>query len=321
MPADPTPSRDTSTPAAVSVVGLVKRYGDRTVLDGVSLSASLAAVTAVLGPNGAGKTTTVEICEGFRRADSGSVRVLGLDPQEHRAELSARVGVMLQEGGVYGSVSASDALTHAASLYANPQPVAVLIDRMGLAPVSRLPYKRLSGGQQQRLGIALAVIGRPEVVFLDEPTAGLDPQSRHATWELIADLRQAGVGVVLTTHYIEEAEQLADHVVIVDEGSVVATGSPAELTAGAGGEVVRFTGAARLDLSALNSALNSALLTAVAVEESPGKYRVSGASAADLLAAVTGWCSTHSVMPTSMATDRRSLQDVFLEITGRKLRP
>jgi len=303
---------------AVSVSGLIKSYAGRAVVNDLSFQAVSGAVTAVLGPNGAGKTTTLEICEGFRRADAGSVRVLGLDPQEQAAALHPRVGVMLQEGGVYGSVSPLAALTHAAALYARPQSVAALIDRMGLQAVAGSPYKRLSGGQQQRLGVALAVIGRPEVVFLDEPTAGLDPQSRHATWELIADLRSAGVGVLLTTHYLEEAEQLADHVVIVDHGSVVAAGSPTELTAAAGGEVVRFTATARLDLSKLRELLG---IGAVALEESPGNYRVTGRSAADLLTALTGWCAAEAIVTTSIATDRRSLQDVFLEITGRELRP
>ena len=224
---------------------------------------------------------------------------------------------MLQEGGVYGSVSPLAALAHAAALYVHPQPVPHLIDRMGLGAVASTPYKRLSGGEQQRLGVALAVIGRPEVVFLDEPTAGLDPHSRHATWELIADLRQAGVGVVLTTHYLEEAEQLADHVVIVDEGSVVAAGTPADLTASPHGDVIRFTASARIDLTALRGALGNG---AIATEESPGSYRVTGGDASALLAAVTGWCTSEAVMPTSMATDRRSLHDVFLEVTGRELR-
>lgn len=311
-------ARFDSVGPAVVVEDLEKRYSGRSVVHGLSLVAELAAVTAVLGPNGAGKTTTIEICEGFRRPDGGSARVLGLDPQHEAARLRPRVGVMLQEGGVYGSVSPLAALGHAAALYAHPQSVDELMDRLGLATVAATPYKRLSGGQQQRLGVALAVVGRPEVVFLDEPTAGLDPQSRHSTWELIADLRQAGVGVVLTTHYLEEAEQLADHVVIVDAGTVVCAGSPAELTSSSGGDVVRFTSAARLDLAPLRASLGEG---AAAVEEAPGSYRVSGDTAPSLLGCVARWTTACSVVLTSMATDRRSLQDVFLEVTGRELRP
>jgi ABC-2 type transport system ATP-binding protein len=299
------------------VVGLIKRYGGRAVVNGLSLTAAFGAVTAVLGPNGAGKTTTIETCEGFRQPDSGSVRVLGLDPGKDARQLRPRVGVMLQEGGIYGSVSPHTALNHAAALYAHPHTPADLLDRLGLGAVADTSFKRLSGGQQQRLGIALAVIGRPELVFLDEPTAGLDPQSRHSTWELVADLRQAGVAVVLTTHYLEEAEQLADHVVIVDAGEVVAEGSPTELTASLGGEVLRFTAPPRLDLSELRVALQDG---ATATEVSPGSYYVAGKVAAELLATVTQWCGAHGVAPTSLATERPSLQDVFLAVTGHELR-
>ena len=162
-------------------------------------------MTALLGPNGAGKTTTVEICEGYRRADAGSVRVLGLDPARDGRRLRPRVGVMLQSGGVYPSVRAGEMLRHVAALHADPLDPADLVERLGLGAVSRTPYRRLSGGQQQRVALALAVVGRPELVFLDEPTAGLDPQARRATWELVGDLRRDGVSVVLTTHYMDEA--------------------------------------------------------------------------------------------------------------------
>ena len=307
-----------SLSAAVSVRGLIKKYHDHAVVNGLGFDAERAAVTAVVGPNGAGKTTTIEICEGFRTADAGQVRVLGRDPRVDAAELKARVGVMLQIGGVYGAITPRAALAHAASLYAHPQSPDVLLTQLGLQNSARTPYRRLSGGQQQRLGIALAVIGRPELVFLDEPTAGLDPQARHATWNLIADLRQAGVSVVLTTHYLEEAEQLADHVVIVDAGSVVAAGSPAELTAAGQGDVIRVSAAPRLELSALQKSLPA---SATALEEAPGSYRVTGAETATMLAALMTWCTANSIEPTSVVTERRNLQDVFLELTGKELRP
>jgi ABC-2 type transport system ATP-binding protein len=214
----------------VDIEGLTKRYGATTALDGVSLTAPPAAVTAILGPNGAGKTTTIEICEGYRRQDAGTIRVLGRDPGDRH--LRPRVGVMLQTGGVYPGARAVEMVRLLASYAESPLDVDALIDRVGLTRVARTTYRRLSGGEQQRLKLAMAIVGRPELVFLDEPTAGLDPQSRRATWALIEELRGAGVSVVLTTHYLEEAERLADQVVVIDRGRVVAAGSPQQLTGG-----------------------------------------------------------------------------------------
>jgi ABC-2 type transport system ATP-binding protein len=215
---------------AVQIDGLTKRYGATTALDGVSLAAPRGAVTAILGPNGAGKTTTIEICEGYRRQDGGSVQVLGLDPGDQA--LRPRVGVMLQTGGVYPGARAKEMVRLLASYAESPLDVDSLIERVGLERVARTTYRRLSGGEQQRLKLAMAIVARPELVFLDEPTAGLDPQSRRATWALMEELRAAGISVVLTTHYLEEAERLADHVVVIDRGRVVAAGSPQELTGG-----------------------------------------------------------------------------------------
>src|SRR3954447_5229408 len=220
----------------LEVEGLVKRYRGRAVVDGVSLSVQPATVLALLGPNGAGKTTTVEICEGFRRPDEGTVRVLGRDPRD--AALRPRIGVMPQEGGAYPGLRAEEMLRLVASYAASPLDVDDLLDRLALADVRRTAYRRLSGGQQQRLSLALAIVGRPELVFLDEPTAGLDPPARHATWELIEALRRDGATVVLTTHLLDEAERLADEVVLIDHGRVVARGTVAELTKR--GEELRF---------------------------------------------------------------------------------
>ncbi|MEC4020799.1 ABC transporter ATP-binding protein, partial [Streptomyces sp. H27-D2] len=211
---------------AVEVVGLVKRYGTKTAVDGLDLTVPRGSLTAVLGPNGAGKTTTLETCEGYRRPDAGRVRILGLDPFADSAALRPRIGVMLQSGGVYPGARAEEMLRHTAALHAHPVDVDALIERLGLDGCGRTAYRRLSGGQQQRLALAMAVVGRPELVFLDEPTAGLDPQARHATWELIRELRAGGVSVVLTTHHMDEAEQLADDVAIIDGGRVIARGSP-----------------------------------------------------------------------------------------------
>jgi ABC-2 type transport system ATP-binding protein len=208
------------------------RYGAVTALDGLDLTIDRGTITAVLGPNAAGKTTTLETCEGYRKPQAGSVRVLGLDPVAQRRELLPRIGVMLQQGGAWSGVHAMEMLQHVASLHENPLDVDSLGERLGLGDCGRTPYRRLSGGQQQRLGLALAVVGRPELVFVDEPTAGLDPQARHTTWDLLRELRAAAVTVVLTTHYIEEAERLADRVHIIDHGRMVVSGTPEELTGG-----------------------------------------------------------------------------------------
>jgi ABC-2 type transport system ATP-binding protein len=222
---------------AVLLDGLEKRYGATTALAGLTLSAPAAAVTAVLGPNGAGKTTTVEICAGLRRPDAGHVRILGLDPARDRDALRARVGVMPQTGGsgaagIYPALRPREVLRLFAALYAEPLDPDALLERLDLTGAANTPWRRLSGGQQQRLSLALAIIGRPSLVFLDEPTAGLDLHGKHATWSLVEDLRTAGVTVILTTHAMDDAERLADHVVIVDRGREVASGTPRDLTGG-----------------------------------------------------------------------------------------
>jgi ABC-2 type transport system ATP-binding protein len=302
---------------AVDIVGLVKRYGSKTAVDGLDLSIARSTVTAVLGPNGAGKTTTVETCEGYRRADAGTVRVLGLDPVTQAAALRPRIGVMLQSGGVYSGARAEEMLRHTAGLHAHPVDVDQLMERLGLGSCGRTTYRRLSGGQQQRLALAMAVVGRPELVFLDEPTAGLDPQARRATWELVRDLRRDGVTVVLTTHYMDEAEELADDVAIVDGGKVIAQGSPEELCRGGAENTLRFSGRPALDLASLLKALPA---DSTADELTPGSYRVTGKIDPQLLATVASWCAQNGVMPDRISVERRSLEDVFLELTGKELR-
>ncbi|MFN8136121.1 MAG: ABC transporter ATP-binding protein [Propionicimonas sp.] len=208
------------------------RYGAKLAVDGLSLTVATGSITAVLGPNGAGKTTTLETCEGYRRPQQGSVRVLGLDPQHDRTALLPRIGVMLQHGGAWSGVRAMEMLRHIAALHAYPLDPELLSERLGLEDCGRTPYRRLSGGQQQRLALAMAVVGRPELVFVDEPTAGMDPHARRATWELLRELRDDGVTVVLTTHHMDEAERLADRIHILDRGRLVGSGTPAELTDG-----------------------------------------------------------------------------------------
>ena len=215
-------------------------YGATTAVDGLSLTVARGSITAVLGPNGAGKTTTLETCEGYRKPQSGTVRVLGLDPQAQRRDLLPRIGVMLQSGGAWSGVRAVEMLRHVATLHAHPLDVPMLVERLGLGSCGRTPYRRLSGGQQQRLALAMAVVGRPELVFVDEPTAGMDPQARRTTWELLDELRRDGVTIVLTTHYMDEAERLADQVHVIDQGRLIASGSPYELTRGTGSSTIRL---------------------------------------------------------------------------------
>jgi ABC-2 type transport system ATP-binding protein len=303
-----------STPA-LEIDGLVKHYGRTVAVAGLSLRAERSEVTAILGPNGAG--TTIETCEGYRRPDAGMVRVLGLDPVRDARALRPKVGVMLQSGGVPTSARAGEYLRAMASFHARPIDPATLIDRLGLGACARTPFRRLSGGQQQRLSLAAAVIGRPELVFLDEPTAGLDPQARHATWDLIAGLRSSGAGVILTTHHMEEAERLADRVAIVDHGQLVAAGTPAELTGTAG--QLRFRAEPGLDVDGLLAALPQ---DSAAKESPAGHYVVEVHDRVDprLVAAVTAWCAEHGVLAQNLRIESRTLEDVFLELTGRELR-
>ena len=306
----------TAVTAAVEVIDLVKRYGALPALAGVSLTVERGSLLALLGPNGAGKTTAIEICEGFRTADDGTVRVLGLSPSD--PALRPRVGVMLQDGvGGYREARALELLKLFASYAAHPQDPASLLDIVGLTSVASTPVKRLSGGQQQRLSLALALVGRPELVFLDEPTAGMDPHARRTTWELIEQLVRDGVSVVLTTHFLDEAERLADTVVVLDEGRVVAAGSPAELTSAGSEGQIRFSARPGLQLASLIAALPDGT---AAEELEPGRYRVTGAVDPQLLALLTAWCAGQGVLAEQLTVERRTLEDVFLELTGRELR-
>jgi ABC-2 type transport system ATP-binding protein len=314
-PASDAPASD-ATALALSVCGLVKRYGAVTAVDGLDLALPRASVLALLGPNGAGKTTTVEVCTGFARADGGEVRVLGADPAEAPDALRARLGVMPQGGGAYPGVRAEEMLRLVAACAADPLDPAWLVDVLGLRACARTPYKRLSGGQQQRLALACAIIGRPELVFLDEPTAGLDPQGRRLVWELVAALRRDGVAVLLTTHLMEEAEALADEVVIIDRGRVVAQGSPAALTAG-GDQELRFRARPGMDVDELATALPAGYRAA---ETLAGRYLVQGRIDPGVLSTITGWCAAQGALADDVQVARRSLEDVFLELTGRELR-
>ena len=295
------------------------RYGATTAVDGLSLAVERGTITAVLGPNGAGKTTTLETCEGYRAPQAGSVRVLGLDPRRESRELLPRIGVMLQDGGAWSGARAPEMLRHIAALHAHPVDPAVLEERLGLAECGRTPYRRLSGGQKQRLGLAMALVGRPEVVFVDEPTAGLDPGVRRTVWELFSELREDGVTVVLTTHYMDEAEKLADQIHIIDHGRLIASGTPIELTRGGTVSTIRLVvtkpfppGAPASLKAALGDHIEVVLLDELSLI-------VTGPADASTLAKVSRWCEDNDVLPESLTLGTRNLEDVFLELTGRGL--
>jgi ABC-2 type transport system ATP-binding protein len=305
----------------VLVEGLRKTYpGGTTAVDGLSFTAAAGEITLVLGPNGAGKTSTVEICEGLRTRDAGTVRVLGRDPAvgADRRSLAAEVGAMPQAASAYPGIHAAEMLRLVARMYAHPLDPGALLERLGMTGLARTPVRRLSGGEQQRLSLAIAVVGRPRLVFLDEPTAGLDVQARHDSWDLMRELRSAGVTIVLTTHLMDEAEALADHVVVVDHGTAVASGSVVELTRGGAEGQVRFRAPAGLDVGQLLSALPTGT---TAAEKPKGQYVVEGLIDPQLLAAVTAWAAGQRALLEDLRVEQRSLEDVFLELTGRGLRP
>lgn len=298
--------------------GVSKRYGSTTAVGELDLDVHRAEVFALLGPNGAGKTTTVEMCEGFVRPDAGSIEVLGLDPIADNARLRERMGVMLQGGGGYPAARAAEMLNLVASYAARPLDPAWLLDTLGLTEAAKTTYRRLSGGQQQRLALGCAIVGRPELVFLDEPTAGMDAHARLVVWELIDALRRDGVTVVLTTHQLKEAEELADHIVIIDRGMAVAAGTPAELMRSGAEDQLRFTAPRRLDLALLISALPEGYRVR---EQAPGEYLVEGTIDPQVLATVTAWCARLNILATDMRVEQRSLEDVFLDVTGKEVRP
>ncbi|GAC1330302.1 MAG: ABC transporter ATP-binding protein [Chloroflexota bacterium] len=300
---------------AILVENLTKRYGSKRVIDDLSFQVQKGEIFALLGPNGAGKTTTVEILEGYRSFDHGCVEVLGARPAERGGGLKTRVGAMPQEGGLYPAISPRGALTLFASFYDRPRPVDEMLDLVSLRDAEKTRYRRLSGGQKQRLSLALALIGRPELVFLDEPTAGLDPQARRATWDIILRLRDESVTVVLTTHYLEEAERLADRVAIIDHGRLVALGTPEDL-ARAGAPQVRLRTAAPVDVAAL-----AGLPSVRAATMDDTEYVVETADPATLLVEVTTWLRAQGVSLLELHVGQASLEEVFLRVTGHEFQP
>ncbi|MEV7604274.1 ABC transporter ATP-binding protein [Paenarthrobacter sp. NPDC089322] len=311
----------------LTIDGLVKDVGPLASLDGkmlrvvsgLSLVAERGQITALLGANGAGKTTTLECAQGLQKRTAGSISLLGADPDTAGAELRARVGVMLQDGGLPPSARPLPLLRHIAGMYRNPMDVDALVERLGINQFSRTTVRRLSGGQKQRLALAAALVGSPEILFLDEPSAGLDPQSRQIVFELIAELRDAGMGIVLTTHLMDDAERLADYVYIIDGGHNVAEGTVAELlrqdhSTDITDRTLYFDAPAGLDFTGV---LGSGLRV---LETRAGSYSVTGSMTPQDLASLAAWWAERDIMPASLRLEARSLEDVFLDISGRDLR-
>lgn len=281
------------------------------VLNGISLTAHAGSVTTLLGSNGAGKSTTLGCAQGLLKPDGGTVRLLGQDPLTGGSALRSRVGVMLQDGGLPPSVKPLALLRHVAGMYARPVDVDALARRLGIDAFAHTTIRRLSGGQRQRVGLAAALVGNPEVVFLDEPSAGLDPQSRQTVFDLITELRERGLCIVLTTHLMEDAQRLSDYVYIIDNGRNVAQGTVAELTA----EATTATDSRTLFFTA-PPGLPSPELHDVGslVEETAGQYRVEGIRSPAALAEITGWWASRGILPTSISMEPKNLEDVFLDI-------
>jgi ABC-2 type transport system ATP-binding protein len=311
-----TPSQPAAAPTpAIVVEHLTKRYAGRAVVDDVSFQVSSGEILAVLGANGAGKSTTVEMLEGFRAPDRGFARVLGLDPWTQGDRLRPRIGLMLQEGGFYPAATPREIVRLYASFYDNPGDPESLIRLVGLKEVERARYRRLSGGEKQRLSLAVALVGRPELLFLDEPTAGMDPRARHATWEIIQDQRRRGVTILLTTHFVDEAEVMADRVAIIDAGRLIALGTPSDLIERTGSGSVWLTVSEPISLPDLR---RLATVTSTRVD-SRGMIEIESTSIPDLLVALAIWFRASGQVPRNIRVGGRSLEDAYLQMTGRPI--
>jgi ABC-2 type transport system ATP-binding protein len=299
--------------AAVVVEGLTIAYGSVRAVQDLSFEAEAGEVTCVLGPNGAGKTSTIEALEGLRRPTGGHLSVLGLDPRADHRALAERMGVMLQEGGIHPGLRPPEVVRHAAAFYREPLAGGPLLERLGLAGRERRTYRQLSGGEQKRLALAAALVGRPQVAFLDEPTAGVDPAGRQVIRQVIADLRRDGVTVLLTTHDLNEAERVADRVVIVTEGRLVAAGPLEDLVRGRGtADQVRFGAPPGIDTAALSDHLGGVAVT----ETAPGDYAVDADPTPATIAAITAWLASRDLPLADLRAGRQRLEDVYLRLTA-----
>ena len=297
----------------IEVTGLTKRYGGQAVVDGISFHVERGEIFGILGPNGAGKTTAVECLEGLRQRDAGQVRILGLDPKADGHRLHQRIGVQLQETRLQDRIKVREALELYASFYPDPADWRTLLDRWGLAGQTRASFAKLSGGQKQRLFIALALVGNPEVVFLDELTAGLDPGARRATWDLIAQVRDSGVTVVLVSHFMDEVEELCDRVAILERGRIAALDTPAGLVDSAGGEYrMRFRPMAPLDERWLT------ILPGVTAAGRHGAH-VTVTGTGDFASAVTAELARRQVIVADLRIEGRSLDSAYVALTGRSM--
>jgi ABC-2 type transport system ATP-binding protein len=307
------------TPAAVEVDGLTKNYGGRAVVRDLSFRIGAGETFALLGPNGAGKTTTVEIVEGYRRPDRGSVRVLGEDPARSGRDHRARVGLMLQGGGgVDPRMTAREVIRLHGGFHAAPRDADELLELVGLTAVARSRYRRLSGGERQRLGLALALVGKPRLIALDEPTAGMDVEARASTRGLIGRLRHEGVTVLLTSHDLGDVEKVADRIAIIDRGRLVAIGTPTELTQGSL-PVLRFRLDAILtepDRRGLENRIGEGRGATILEDEGGGRYRLTGAPSPELVALVADWCASRGALIVELRTAGGSLEERYLELVG-----
>lgn len=294
--------------AVIEVADLRKSYDGVVAVAGIDLSVEAGEVFALLGPNGAGKTTTVEILEGYRRPDSGVVRVLGADPRRAPATWRDRIGIVLQQSGIEKELTVREAITRLARVYSRPADVAATIDRVGLTEKADARIKTLSGGQRRRVDMAAAIIGRPELIFLDEPTTGFDPAARREAWRLVAELAADGATVILTTHYLDEAHQLADRVAVIAGGRIVAEGDPSTL----GGREQRL---ARIRFRTPRVSLPPDLRKLVSIELN-GWTEMIDEAAVSTLHALTGWALEHDVALDGLEVIRPSLEDVYLELAG-----
>jgi ABC-2 type transport system ATP-binding protein len=297
--------------AAVEVEDLTVRYGRLLAVRELAFTAERGEVLALLGPNGAGKTSTVETLEGYRRPAGGRVRVLGLDPIRDKRRLMPRIGVMLQGGGVYPGIRPLEALRLYAAFYDEPEDPESLLERVGLTHLRGSTWRQMSGGEQQRLSLAMALIGRPDVAFLDEPTAGIDAAGRQLIRQAVRELRTSGVCVLLTTHDLDEAERVADRVVIIDKGRIVTSGTPAELMAAGGGDEIRFGAPPALDVAALGKTLMAAVHECEA-----GEYRIDAPPTPANVAALTAWLAERDLPLADLRAGRQRLEDIFLRLTA-----
>lgn len=300
---------------ALTIRGLQYSYGTHRVVDGIDLTAESGSVLGVLGPNGAGKSTTISLAVGTRRPESGTVEIFGHDPVTDHATTSQLAGVMLQDGGLPMSSKPLQVLRHLSTLYENPVPVDELAEPLGLHDFAGRTMRRLSGGQKQRVALAAALIGRPRLVFLDEPCAGLDPQAREVVHSFIRDLADRGVAVVLTTHDLAEAEELSDEVVVIDRGRIIAQGAPEELrSASAGSRSLTI----RVD-SPVPAALVGRLTELGPASAQGSMISLDGAPTASQIAAACTAVAEAGLQITDIGMQRQSLSDVFFELTGRPL--